>query len=235
MITLPNVQPTEKPSYDPNGLLDVFKVFPTIQGEGPFAGRPCVFVRLAGCNLQCKLCDTDYTSQRWVLNPEQLIEAVFQVMPRKSPLIVITGGEPMRQNIWKFVRLAIADEDFEVQIETNGTLDPRMELRAVADLHIVCSPKSPKIHESIMANACALKYVVEAGKVSPDDGLPTSVLGEPCMVARPGTQFLGKIYISPADEQDPVKNKANIDEAVRSCMNHGYYLSLQTHKYIGVE
>ena len=54
-----NKQPIEKrePSYE--GTLQVHSIFKTIQGEGPFCGTPCVFVRLAGCNLQCPACDTD--------------------------------------------------------------------------------------------------------------------------------------------------------------------------------
>ena len=56
-----NSQAIEKSAHYTTRSYDVHSIFPTIQGEGPFVGQPAIFIRLAGCNLQCPACDTDYT------------------------------------------------------------------------------------------------------------------------------------------------------------------------------
>ena len=71
-----NTQPVEKTWHDPLGVLKVHSIFNTIQGEGPLAGKPAVFVRLAGCNLQCVQCDTDYTSKEEKLSPPAIVERI---------------------------------------------------------------------------------------------------------------------------------------------------------------
>jgi len=242
VITLPNVQPIEKSEPHPEGLLDVHSVFYTVQGEGPFAGRPAVFIRLAGCNLQCPLCDTDYTSGRRLLSKFQLIIEVLQQLrgPYQTnhpdrDLIVITGGEPLRQRLGDFIGTALAN--FVVQIETNGTLyDPSLStLYDHPKLHFVCSPKTPKVAPEIVRRVDAWKYVISAGQVEAD-GLPSVTLNG-CRPFRPLPlhQYHDKVYVQPCDEQDPVKNAANTKAAVDSCLRFGYTLCLQLHKIVGLE
>ena len=97
-----NIQPIEKLARSDGLRLDVHSIFATIQGEGPFTGHPCVFVRLAGCNLQCPGCDTDYTEDRRMMQIYEIAESVASVLKAsgstraKVPLVVITGGEPFR-------------------------------------------------------------------------------------------------------------------------------------------
>src|ERR1035437_6325497 len=96
-----NNQPIEKQFLDPAGVLEVHHIFRTIQGEGPFTGERAIFIRLAGCNLQCPGCDTEYTSSRervTVLGMCLHIENIAYGMS-PLPLIVISGGEPTRQNL----------------------------------------------------------------------------------------------------------------------------------------
>src|SRR4051812_43477144 len=113
-----NVQEIEKPEHDHHGnTLEVIQVFDTWQGEGPFAGTPAVFIRLAGCNLQCSFCDTLYTGlTRQVVQIYTLLAQVQSF--RKKGLVVLTGGEPFRQNIGPLCRTLITHGYF-VQIETN--------------------------------------------------------------------------------------------------------------------
>lgn len=230
-----NTQPIEKP-VEGTTHLSVVDIWDTIQGEGPFAGMPSVFVRLAGCNLQCPACDTDYTTGRKHIEVEALIRDIRALAGRSDiqhprKLVVITGGEPFRQDIRPLVH-GLLPRGFKVQIETNGTLYPA-GLRSEA--FIVCSPKTPGINPAIGRRAKAWKYVVEEGKIDPRDGLPTSALGMPRPPARPPMGVKPEdIYVSPMDAQDADRNKVNTEAAVESCLKFGYRLSLQTHKLVGL-
>lgn len=230
-MQLLNQQPIEKQEIDPAGILDIVSVFATIQGEGPYAGEPAVFVRTAGCNLDCSACDTDYTSNRKKIPPDELDIMISAIMPSKANLVVITGGEPLRQNLLPLLRRLMYDRQYKVQIETNGTLYLKGIDGLLTDrLTVVCSPKTGKINERMMHIVDSLKYVVSAGKVDPEDGLPLDSLGAGVAVQRPWPGFFGQIFVQPCDDLDAEKNKANLDEAVNSCMKFGYRLSIQLHK-----
>jgi 7-carboxy-7-deazaguanine synthase len=238
MIPL-NQQKPVKQELRKDGVLEVVDVWYTIQGEGPFVGCPAVFVRLFGCNLQCPDCDTDYTSRRLLSPPLALLDTVTETWINRSdynsnqrPLIVITGGEPFRQDIAPFVREALQRE-FRIQIETNGTL--ALEDFPYATTTTVCSPKGSHVHERLRPWIKALKYVIEDGEVHPHDGLPTTVLGSPTLVARPWEGFRGDIYLQPSDQSDRELNEKNVQAAVKSCMKYGYRLCLQMHKYAGLK
>lgn len=207
--------------------VDVVHIWPTIQGEGPFAGTPAVFVRLAGCNLRCPACDTDYTSQRREMSVGEVVAAVQA--HRQTGLVVITGGEPFRQNSLPVLSNSLETAGFRVQIETNGLLFQPLG-RQVA---IICSPKTAKVHPLLAERIMAYKYVVQDGFVDPEDGLPTSVLGTVCRVARPRSG--AEVFVQPLDEGDADRNHRNTQAAVRACMEHGYRLCLQLHKIVGLE
>lgn len=235
-----NTQPIEKADLDPDGTLDVHGAFYTIQGEGPFTGQPAVFVRLAGCNLQCPACDTDYTSQRIRRTPDGIASEVYALSePARDPgapacLVVITGGEPFRQNLTPLCALLLS-RGYRVQVETNGTLPPPPGLSD--DVTIVVSPKAGKVHPSTGERANAWKYVLDADSIDLD-GLPIRALGHSAnpRVARPPAEFPRHlIYIQPADRQSLQVNERNGRAVVRTCMRNGYTLQLQTHKLLGLE
>jgi 7-carboxy-7-deazaguanine synthase len=234
-----NVQPVEKSWLDPAGRLEVVDVWDTIQGEGPFAGMPAVFVRLAGCDLQCPLCDTDYTSKRETYTTNELWNAVVACRHRgragTAGLIVLTGGEPFRQNIAPFCRLALG-YGWQVQVETNGTLSLEDFPYSAPELTLVCSPKAGKIDARIREHCRHYKYVVEMGEVDTTDGLPLSVLGNDVRVARPwpGPMYKTTVWVQPQDEQDSVRNGLNVNAVVEICLKYGYRLSYQVHKAINV-
>ena len=236
-----NQQPIEKrePSYE--GTLQIHSIFKTIQGEGPFCGTPCVFVRLAGCNLQCPSCDTDYTSHRLILEPRAIVLAVRDEWQRPDPgLVVITGGEPFRQHIGELIDMLIHN-GFFVQVESNGTMNPPMlpwnrDIGARRGAYLVVSPKTGKLNPLALEAACALKYVVQAGDEH-TDGLPKNALGHRSnpYPARPPYGWDGLVYIQPQDDKNTSINPRNTAAAVESSLAHGYILQLQVHKYIGVE
>lgn len=232
-----NTQPTERRFQHPEGALQLHHCFPTIQGEGPFAGTPAIFVRLAGCNLQCPACDTDYTSQRHAVMPSEILSDIEQWVPearRKRQLVVITGGEPFRQNLVPLVTM-LYHRGYRAQIETNGTLYvPGFPFDLCT---VVCSPKTPRIDAITAKHVNAFKYVVQVGFVDPSDGLPFATLGQldQKSVARPPVGSLAEIYVQPLDEQDVEKNRANTALAVQSCLTFGYRLCIQTHKLANLE
>lgn len=223
--------------------LDVHSIFPTIQGEGPFAGRPAIFIRLAGCNLKCPMCDTDYTSGRETLTLEQITETVAAyratgtATTHMKQLIVITGGEPFRQPIEQLCQL-LTEDGYIIQIETNGTAYQSFsdELRWQRPV-VVCSPKTGKIHPKLVPYIDYLKYVVEDGFVDPVDGLPLRALRqhEEHVTAKPPKGFSGTIYVQPIDIGNEKENKRHLKAAIRSCMEFGYTLCLQVHKIIEME
>ena len=238
----PNGQVVEKRLRGYRGLVDVHSMFHTIQGEGPFCGTPSVFVRLAGCNLVCPFCDTEYTEGRKDMTPQQILDQIR--VWRQDGLIVITGGEPFRQphGVRDLVTLLVS-EGYYVQIESNGTLPPselsfqwNKNIMDRKGAYIVCSPKSGIVNPATWRHACCAKYVGTAGDLC-DDGLPRQALGHPVKdrLARPPEGFDAPIYLQPVDHQDPVKNEANLKEVVASCMEHGYIVQIQIHKLLEME
>jgi 7-carboxy-7-deazaguanine synthase len=206
----------------------VQEVFYTLQGEGPLTGQPAVFVRLAGCNLRCFFCDTDFESSQWHPSLADLLNKIESERGRHCSLIVITGGEPFRQNIRPLVD-ALLQDGLTVQIETNGTL--WLDLPENDNIVIVCSPKTAFLHPEIEHRAHAFKYVVAAGETSDVDGLPaksTQAGGVECHIRRPRRD--ARVFVMPMDSGDVQKNTANTITAIQSAKNFGYSLTLQTHK-----
>lgn len=101
-------------------MLSIIEIYRSIQGESSFSGLPCTFVRLAGCNLRCKWCDSEYT---FTGGKKMEADAIFAEVQRLSPdgLIEITGGEPMLQER-ELVPLMqrLLDSGYQVLIETSG-------------------------------------------------------------------------------------------------------------------
>lgn len=214
-----------------DGKYQVHGVFNTIQGEGPYTGRRATFIRLANCNLQCPLCDTLYTGN--VVAMTALNLANLAVLTSKSELVVITGGEPMRQPLWDLCDMLL--HRFEVvQIETNGTLYTPVP----HEVQIVCSPKTETVHSQLAPLIAAYKYVLHHKHVNVVDGLPTIALANQLngkLLARPPKGDSAEIYVQPCDSYNEEINKLNMAAAVKSCIEHGYTLCLQTHKIAGLE
>ena len=100
--------------------LNVTEIFYSIQGESLYAGKPCAFIRLSGCNLRCHYCDTRYAYEPGKSMP---IEAIlFQIKDYACPLVEITGGEPLLQPETPYLATALLDAGYVVLIETNGSL-----------------------------------------------------------------------------------------------------------------
>lgn len=186
----------QKAFEDADGRLLVTSMFMTLQGEGPFAGQPAFFVRLAYCNLNCSFCDTFFDAGDWY-TPEELrheidlrIRAYFGaafefylpewardggLLKRRGMVLVLTGGEPMLQkSISKFLDTMTSHFE-QTQIESNGIL---MQVIPKSTTLVI----SPKCHENsgkyiepqwrAMDRADALKFVISADESSPYHKIP---------------------------------------------------------------
>lgn len=216
------------------------EIFYTIQGEGPRAGQPAVFVRLGGCNLRCYFCDTDFESSNLYMTANSIAQ---EVAGYQCKLVVITGGEPFRQNLYEICKPLWA-MGCTVQVETAGTLWQDELWHPVRDgiFEIVCSPKTGKVHEVIQSNCQHWKYIVAVGAVAEHDGLPnmsTQQEGKLATIFRPDRP-VDVIWLQPMMEYtregkvDKKKTQANTELAAELCMKHGYRLTLQMHKLVGL-
>lgn len=230
-----NTQRPMRTERDEHGGLQVHSCFLTVQGEGPYAGHRATFLRLAGCNLQCPMCDTEYTQDTQWYDLSELVTLLAKV-GQGTDLVVVTGGEPFRQNVTPLA-LNLVQRGYRVQFETNGVLSPGPEF-PWSSVTVVVSPKTGKLHPDVAHNAHAYKYVVEAGNMH-RDGLPVQALQHPLggykHVARPPDTWNGPIYVQPMDAKDPEENDANVQACVASVMKHGkYILGVQMHKLTGL-
>src|SRR5438876_9413320 len=101
--------------------MQITEIYKSLQGESTYAGLPCVFVRLTGCNLRCSWCDTEYS---FYGGKKMTSEQVFDEIDRLSPdggLVEITGGEPMLQEreLVPFMQ-RLLDSGYKVLLETSG-------------------------------------------------------------------------------------------------------------------
>ncbi len=102
-------------------MLNISEIFYSIQGESTYAGLPCIFVRLAGCNLHCKYCDTTYSYESEVtLSTDDIITKVKEYDPVK--LVEITGGEPLLQLEVHKLFESLHKNGYNILLETNGSL-----------------------------------------------------------------------------------------------------------------
>ena len=112
-------------------MLKINEIYYSIQGEGTKAGLPCVFVRLTFCNLRCTYCDTEYA---FYDGKDLSIEDIMQeVSAYNCSLVEITGGEPLVQEESLTLMKLLADNGFEVLLETSGSLsikniDPKVKI-----------------------------------------------------------------------------------------------------------
>ena len=101
--------------------MQITEIYKSLQGESTYAGLPCVFVRLTGCNLRCSWCDSEYTFQG---GRKMTIDAVREEVARLSPgggLVEITGGEPMLQEREAVPLMQqLLDDGYRVLLETSG-------------------------------------------------------------------------------------------------------------------
>ncbi|MEY4755982.1 MAG: hypothetical protein RJA34_880 [Pseudomonadota bacterium] len=205
----------------------VKEIFYTLQGEGAQAGRAAVFCRFSGCNLWsgreedrssavCRFCDTDFvgidgTCGGKYLSAESLAQTIAEHWPlnQSNRFVVLTGGEPLLQTDAVLID-ALHNLDFEIAVETNGTILPPMGID-----WLCVSPKAGSL--TVVAQGQELKLVYPQKGIDPEQ-----------FAALDFQNFCLQPMDGPQREQ-------NTQAAVEYCQAHPHWkLSVQTHKWIGI-
>ena len=201
-----------------HGHLLVTSVFTTLQGEGPLAGMPAVFVRLAKCNLACSFCDTYFDHGDW-MNAADLLQKIcdscnqtiaalneFPVLKRFA--LIITGGEPTLQPALGSMMLIFSDAFKNIQIESNGLLYSELPEQVILVVSPKCSDhlaQKPgrylKPNKQVLERANCLKFVISSDPKSAYYQIPS-------WAADWQRETKRDIYISPMNEYNRTPAKA---------------------------
>ncbi len=128
----------------------VNEIFYSIQGESTHSGRPCVFIRLTGCNLRCTYCDTRYAYEDGM--QMEIMEILEHLAAYKCSLVEITGGEPLLQHDTPALINRLLENGYEVMMETNGSFDiSRVDGRCIKIVDIKC-PSSGESDKNDLLN-----------------------------------------------------------------------------------
>ena len=144
--------------------LKVNEIFYSIQGESSYAGRPCVFVRLTGCNLRCSYCDTKYAYDEG--EELEVHDIIDKLAVYKCDMVEITGGEPLIQNETPSLVYELLEKHYKVLLETNGSKDiSKLDKRCVKIVDIKCpssgmSAKNDLENLNRLMNKDEIKFVI---------------------------------------------------------------------------
>lgn len=187
------------------------EIFESLQGEGRNTGRPCVFVRFAGCNLACPWCDTD-VGGRFSMTLEELLS---EIATYKAKTVVLTGGEPTLIEGAPELVAALKKLGYYIAVETNATIDAAW-LQFVD--YVACSPKAEFPEKIALRKANEVRVVASNDRVI-----------EFCKKVKDLIEA-DDYYVSPCDHD------GEIDLATaKSVLNQleGWSLSVQLHKILG--
>jgi len=216
-------------------LIEIYK---SVQGESSFAGRPCIFVRLAGCNLRCAWCDSEYTfTGGYKLSEDEVVAEIHKLAPVR--LIEFTGGEPLLQER-ELVPLMerLLHDGYELMIETSGERPVENVPKAVHKIIDVKCPGSGEAGRFRMTNLAALterdevKFVI----TNRDDyEYARNFIRDNALEGRAGAILLSPAFSkAPSPERSTENCLLDPRDLVEWMLADGLNarLSLQIHKYI---
>ncbi len=142
--------------------MEISEIFLSIQGESSYAGKPCIFVRLAGCNLNCGWCDTTYANTGEETRELSIDAVIDEVKGYKCDTVEITGGEPLLQDSSVELASRLLQLGFTVLLETNGSISLEgVDAKVIKVVDVKC-PSSGQAGTFLVEN---LEYI------TPDDEL----------------------------------------------------------------
>ena len=190
-------------------MYDLVEIFESLQGEGRNTGRPCVFVRFAGCNLKCPWCDTDVAKKF----SASLADIQKELKQYRAKSVILTGGEPTLVKEMPELVAALREEGYWIGVETNGTIAAGW--LGFVD-YVACSPKR--------GAPLALSAADEVRIVAEDEKTVDF-----CRDVR-GKITATDYYVSPCDRDGQIDFATA--KAVLSQLD-GWSLSVQLHKLLG--
>jgi 7-carboxy-7-deazaguanine synthase len=217
--------------------LHIIEIYKSVQGESSFAGLPCIFVRLAGCNLRCVWCDSEYTfSGGKKMTDDEIFAEVAKLAPVK--LVEITGGEPMLQEraLVPFMQ-RLLDNHYQVLIETSGERPLANVPEAVHKIVDVKCPASGEGGTFNLENLSALTDRDEIKFVIADRGdyeFARNFIGEHALGSKVGAVLLSPAFRKDARERTAENFMLDPRKLVEWMLADGLNarLSLQIHKFI---
>lgn len=220
-------------------MYKVNEIFETIQGEGNYTGTPAIFLRLQGCPVGCSWCDTKHTweipldlqiplvdttrktadSEHWANTDAAAILALFVERGYRARHVVITGGEPCMYDLTALCEL-LHQHGYSTQIETSGTfailapketwvtVSPKVNMRGGYQVLTSCLERANEIKHPVAMD----KHVQELKELLVDIDVSAKL-----------------IYLQ------PISQKAKATKlAIEACMANNWRLSVQVHKYLGI-
>lgn len=209
----------DDPVDDPTDLAvtyPIVEIFHSVQGEAFHAGVPHVFIRFGTCNLRCEWCDTDFMT----FTSMTALDILGNVMEYDCKRIIFTGGEPMLHDLWPLHRLLKA-RGYNLSVETNGTIEVPEGL-----LDWVCVSPKDQMYPDVkirQRTGDELKCVYVGQDLTMYDDLRQGfdhAFLQPCYMEAESVEWNGR-------------NFAETEEVVKK--NSSWRLSLQTHKWMGVD
>ena len=196
----------------------IVEIFNSVQGEGYHTGTPSIFIRFGGCNLQCSWCDTDFS--KW---DKMTISEIMEILkPWSTRRIIYTGGEPAMQKL-RPLSDALHSKGYDIAIETNGTI----ELEEGLVDWICVSPKNmASVHPEFPI------------KQTQGDELKVVYTGQDLSMYDDLKKGFDNLFLQPCynEAKDPGTNGKTFHSTFDMVMeNPGWNLSLQTHKWMGVD
>ena len=194
----------------------IVEIFNSVQGEGHHTGTPSIFIRFGGCNLKCSWCDTEFDV--WEKMTISEIISTLEQWPTKR--IVYTGGEPAIQDLGPLSK-ELHSRGYNIAIETNGTV----ELKDGIVDWICVSPKD-------------MLYPEFSIKQREGDELKVVYVGQDLSLYENLKQGFANLFLQPCydESKDVGFNGQNFRETFDIVINNpGWNLSLQTHKWMGVD
>ena len=200
-------------------MYELVEIFESLQGEGRNTGRPCVFIRFAGCNLKCPWCDTDVKCRF----SASLDEIVKEVKGFRAKSVILTGGEPTLVKEMPELVAALKKEGYWIGVETNGTI--AADWLGFVD-YVACSPKAEfaDLYRSGKDSASPLLSADEVRVVASSEKAV-----EFCKWIR-GRIAATDYYVSPCDHDGKIDFATA--KSVLSQLD-GWSLSVQLHKILG--